>query len=130
MKKFLVAVILAIVCFCSCNNNTDYCRSCEYEIIGINNDLASAYKMEDFCYEKLMSGELTPSEFDSYERSWRKYRNEIDDLEEKRKFYEMEIKKYSNNWEFSSWAKDTYNKVDSIRFAITPYLVRPISADK
>ena len=113
MKKFFVAIILALVCFCGCSNK-DYCKACEDEISDINYKLVTAYEMKDWCFSEMTSGNINYEGFISLEIHYNKYRDEIEELENERQHYEMEIKKYSKNWKFSELTLHSYEAVDAV----------------
>ena len=113
MKKILF--ILAVVfCAVSCTNK-EYCKTCESEIRTLNMELDIEYSVKEFIYSKLLSGELDYYTFLSYENEYGKVKNKIKQLEEKRKYYELEIKKESRDWEFSERTKETYDKLKNYR---------------
>jgi hypothetical protein len=113
MKKILF-ILAVMFCAVSCTNK-EYCKACESEIRTLNMELNIEYSVKEFIYSKLLSGELDYYTFLYYENEYGKVKNKIEQLEEKRKYYELEIKKESRDWEFSEITKETYDKLKNYR---------------
>ena len=109
MKKILF-ILVVMFCAVSCTNK-EYCKFCESEIGTLNRQLATEYFVKESIYSKLVSDELDYYSFLSYENEYEKVKNKIERLEEERKYYELEIKKESREWEFSEITKQTYDKL-------------------
>jgi hypothetical protein len=109
MKKILF-ILAVIFCAVSCTNK-EYCKSCESEIRTLNGQLDTEYFIKQFIYSKLTSDEIDYYTHLSYQYEYEKVKNKIEELEEKRKYYELEIKKESREWEFSEITKQTYDKL-------------------
>lgn len=113
MKKILF-ILAVMFCAVSCTNK-EYCKACESEIRTLNRQLDTEYLVKEFIYSKLVSSELDSYSFLSYENEYEKVKNKIKQLEEKRKYYELEIKKESREWEFSEITKQTYEKLKNYK---------------
>ena len=105
MKKFFILCLMAFV-ICSCGNK-EYCRSCEQEIISINNKISWEYDQMVNSYDVYKNTQY----FGVYLNESEKHKSEIKRLEEKRTYYELEIKKYSRKWEYWKVTEESYQKV-------------------
>ena len=114
MKK-LFFILVVMFCAVSCTNK-EYCEACKSEIRTLNMQLDIEYHIKEFIWSKLMSNELDYYSFLSYEKGYEKVINEIERLEEKRKDYELEIKKESRKWEFSEITKQTYDNLKKYKY--------------
>lgn len=116
MRKFLIILTLMIG-LCSCGNTKkEYCKACEKEICTINNELYVQYGLKNLAYDKMMSDTLTYDEFQSWSHTYKRVGAKIDELEEIRKYFELDILKYSKNYEYSTYTKDTYDMIDSLKW--------------
>lgn len=113
MKKILF-ILAVMLCAVSCTNK-EYCKACESEIRTLNRQLDTEYFTKEFIYSKLVSGELDSYSFLSYKNEYEKAKNKIKQLEEKRNYYELEIKKESRGWEFSEITKQTYDELKNYK---------------
>lgn len=108
MKNLFILAVM--FCAVSCTNK-EYCKACESEIRTLNRQLDTEYFVKEFIYSKLVNGELDYYSFLSYENEYGKVKNNIKQLEKKRNYYELEIKKESREWEFSELTKQTYDEL-------------------
>ena len=109
MKK-LFFILVVMFCAVSCTNK-EYCEACESEIRTLNMYLNLEYTTKEFIWSKLMSDETDYYSYLYYENEYEKVKNKIKQLEEERKYYELEIKKESRKWEFSEITKQTYDEL-------------------
>ena len=109
MKK-LFFILVVMFCAVSCTNK-EYCEACESEIRTLNMQLDLEYYAKEFIWSKLMSDETSYSLYLFCEKEYEKVKNRIKQLEEERKYYELEIKKESRKWEFSEITKQTYDEL-------------------
>ena len=116
MRKILIILTLMIG-LCSCGNtNKEYCKACENEISKINNELYVQHGLRNLAYDKMMSDTLTYEEFESWSHTYKRVGAKIEELEEIRKYFEIDILKYSKNYEYSTYTKSTYNMIDSLKW--------------
>ena len=117
MRKLLIVIALLVMSvFTSCDGfKKDYCSTCEKEICTINNELYVQYELKNLVYDKMMSGALTYEEFDLWSDTYKRVGAKIEELEEIRKYFELDILKYSKNYEYSTYTKDTYDMIDSLK---------------
>lgn len=115
MRKLLIVITLLVMSvFTSCNGYKEYCSACEKEICTINNELYVQYGLRNLAYDKMMSDTLTYKEFESWSYTYKRADAKIEELEEIRKYFELDILKYSKNYEYSTYTKDTYDMIDSL----------------
>ena len=101
--------------------------ACEKEISKINNELYVQYGLRNLAYDKMMSDTLTYEEFESWSYAYKRVDAKIEELEEIRKYFEIDILKYSKNYEYSTYTKSTYDMIDSLKWRDDiPGVERPI----
>lgn len=116
MRKLLIVITLLVMSvFTSCNGWKEYCSACEKEICTINNELYVQYGLRNLAYDKMMSDTLTYKEFESWSYTYKRADAKIEELKEIRKYFELDILKYSKNYEYSTYTKNTYNMIDSLK---------------
>lgn len=115
-KLFIVFTLIVMSVFTSCNRYKEYCSACEKEICTINRELYTQYGRMNLAYDKMMSGTLTYEEFQSWSYINKRAKVKIEELEDTRKYFELDILKHSKNYEYSTYTKRTYDMIDSLKW--------------
>lgn len=105
MKKLIFLFFLSIVIVSCDNTNYKYCDACESEIRDLNYNIASIEVGLDSLYQWALRQECS---YETYRYLRDKDETELKELKEKKKYYEMEILKYSKKWEYSEITKMSY----------------------